>query len=93
MSAKLYFRYGSMGSSKTANALMVRFNYAERGQQALILKPQIDFRDGSAIVKSRIGLSAPCEPIENYTENKENSYRLFMEQYDCIIVDEAQFLR
>ena len=92
MSAKLYFRYGSMGSCKTANALMVRFNYAERGQQALFLKPQIDIRDGSEIVKSRIGLSAPCEPIEKYTENKENSFKLFMEQYDCIIVDEAQFL-
>lgn len=41
--AKLYFRYGVMGSSKTANALMVRYNYEERGQVALLVKPEIDF--------------------------------------------------
>ena len=34
--AKLYFRYGVMGSSKSANALMVRYNYEERGQRALM---------------------------------------------------------
>lgn len=33
--AKLYFRYGAMGSSKTANALMVAYNYKERGKRAL----------------------------------------------------------
>ena len=45
--AQLYFKYGAMGSSKTANALMVRYNYEERGQDALLVKPAIDQRDGS----------------------------------------------
>jgi thymidine kinase len=45
--AKLYFRYGVMGSSKTANALMVNYNYEERGQKALLTKPAVDRRDGS----------------------------------------------
>ena len=45
--AKLYFRYGVMGSSKTANALMVRYNYEERGQDALLVKPAVDQRDGA----------------------------------------------
>ena len=45
--AKLYFRYGAMGSSKTANAIMVQYNYQERGQKALMLKPQLDKRDGT----------------------------------------------
>ena len=58
--AKLYFRYGVMGSSKTANALMVRYNYEERGQTALMVKPQIDSRDGEHMVRSRIGLTYPC---------------------------------
>ena len=40
--AQLYFKYGVMGSSKTANALMARFNYEERGQQTLLVKPRID---------------------------------------------------
>ena len=42
--AKLVFNYGAMGSSKTANALMVAYNYEERGQHALILKPATDTR-------------------------------------------------
>lgn len=40
--AKLYFRYGAMGSSKSANILMVRYNYEERGQYAVLLKPRTD---------------------------------------------------
>lgn len=83
--AKLYFRYGAMGSSKTANAIMVQYNYQERGQNALMLKPQMDNRDGARIVGSRSGLSAPC----HYVEELDG---IDLTSYDCIIVDEAQFL-
>lgn len=83
--AKLYFRYGAMGSSKTANAIMVQYNYRERGQNALLLKPQLDSRDGEKVIGSRSGLSAPCEYIENLPS-------LNVSRYDCLIVDEAQFL-
>ena len=83
--AKLYFRYGAMGSSKTANAIMVQYNYHERGQNALLLKPRLDNRDGARLVGSRSGLSAPCSYIEELEE-------LDLSVYDCIIVDEAQFL-
>ena len=55
--AKLYFRYGAMGSSKTANAIMVQYNYAERGQRVLMVKPKLDNRDGERTVLSRCGLS------------------------------------
>ena len=58
--AQLYFKYGVMGSSKTANALMARFNYEERGQKALLVKPRMDTRDGDHQVVSRIGLTYPC---------------------------------
>ena len=44
--AKLYFRYGAMNSSKTANALMVKYNYEEQGQSVIITKPDIDTRNG-----------------------------------------------
>ena len=86
--AKLYFRYGVMGSSKSANALMVRYNYEERGQRALMVKPVIDQREGKPIVGSRIGLTYPCVWFEDLqamspAEIKANQ---------CIIVDEAQFL-
>ena len=29
--AKLWFRYGAMGSSKTAQAIMIWYNYMDRG--------------------------------------------------------------
>ena len=54
--AKLYFRYGAMSSSKTAQAIMVKYNYGERGQKALLVKPAVDIRDGARIVRSRCGL-------------------------------------
>lgn len=85
--AKLYFYYGAMGSSKTANALMTHFNYEEVGQRALLCKPQIDTRDGAHIVHSRIGLSHECISLEKVCEMSEDEIRSF----DCIIVDEVQF--
>ena len=83
--AKLYFRYGAMGSSKTANAIMVQYNYRERGQNALLLKPRLDSRDGEKLVGSRSGLCAPCEFVEDLPG-------IDLSLYDCLIVDEAQFL-
>ncbi len=74
-----------MGSSKTANAIMVQYNYMERGQKALMVKPAMETRDGEKIVASRSGLRADCEVIEELTREKAR-------KYDCIIVDEAQFL-
>ena len=74
-----------MGSSKTANAIMVQYNYHERGQKALMLKPRLETRDGEKTVRSRSGLSAPCEYVEDLDT-------IDVSAYDCLIVDEAQFL-
>lgn len=87
--AKLFFYYGAMGSSKTADALMKRYNYLERGMNPIILKPKIENRDGVKIVRSRIGLEAECEYVEDFLLSIENSNK---PEYDAIIVDEAQFL-
>ena len=83
--AKLYFRYGAMGSSKTANAIMVQYNYNERGQRVLMVKPRLDTRDGARTVLSRCGLSSECVFVEELES-------LPVADYDCVIVDEAQFL-
>ena len=83
--AKLYFRYGAMGSSKTANAVMVQYNYRERGQQVLMLKPRLENRDGATIVRSRCGLEAQCRFEEELPE-------LCLDGIACVIVDEAHFL-
>jgi len=88
---KMYFYYGAMGSSKTANALMTRFSWEDKGKKVALLKPSIDNRDGVDIVKSRAGLMAqalliyPGSKIRDVLPNP-------VEEYDNLIVDEAQFL-
>lgn len=82
--AKIKFMYGAMGSSKTANLLMIKYNYEERGKKAILLKPKLENRDGIHTIKSRIGIEAECRFVENYLEN--------IEKCDCILIDEAQFL-
>lgn len=88
--SKLYFRYGAMGSSKTANALMVRYNYEEKGKNAIILKPMLDSREGEKVVRSRMGLEYPCEYVEDFLEKTKDKQD--WSDIDAIIVDEAQFL-
>lgn len=91
--AKLYFRYGAMGSSKTANLLMVQYNYKEKGQNAIIIKPKMDNRDGDLIIKSRIGLEQPCEYLEDFLEKaKVRWLQEGWEKVNAILVDEAQFM-
>ncbi|HEY5583902.1 MAG TPA: thymidine kinase [Ruminiclostridium sp.] len=92
--AKLYFRYGAMNSSKTANALMVKYNYEERDQKVLLMKPSTDSRDGKCTIKSRAGLKEECLII-----NRDSDiYKIVCEYIEmnsivnCVIVDEAQFL-
>ena len=83
--AQLYFKYGAMGSSKTANALMARFNYEERGQKTLLVKPRMDQRDGDHMVHSRIGLEYPCVYFDEMRALSEDA----LKENACIIVDEA----
>jgi len=85
--AKLYFYYGAMGSSKTANALMAEYNYRERGQKALLAKTNIDTRDGKNIMKSRIGLQKECVLLSDVCEMDEEE----LCSYDALIIDEIQF--
>jgi thymidine kinase len=89
--AKLYFKYGVMGSSKTAQALITKFNYEERGMKVWLLKPQTDIRDGADLVKSRVGLSAHAYVLPA-KENVYESYKKLKSSVDVIIVDECQFL-
>ena len=87
--AKLYFKYGAMGSSKTANALITKFNYEERGMRVWLIKPAIDTRDGAGVIRSRIGLEAEAQIIGADTD----IYAEFALRKEChvIIADECQF--
>lgn len=87
--AKLYFKYGAMGSSKTANALITRFNYEERGMKVWLIKPSIDVRDGADVIRSRIGLEQQAYVVTPDIDLFEE----FKSHGDChvIIADECQF--
>ena len=92
--AKLVFYYGAMGCSKTANALMTRFQYIDKGLRVWLIKPEIDNRDNvinvdgtiTALVKSRVGISGEATVI------KSNDRIIPPNNTDLIICDEAQFL-
>lgn len=86
--AKLYFKYGAMGSSKTASALMVVYNYKERGKRTLLAKSVIDTRD-AGVLRSRIGLEQACITVEELVKMSDEALQI----YDCIIIDEAQFCK
>lgn len=90
--AKLYFKYGAMGSSKTAQALITKYNYEENDLKVWLIKPSADMRDGQNILRSRIGLEAEVEFIPPQTD----IYSLFDKTQkgncDVIIVDECQFM-
>ena len=90
--AKLYFKYGAMGSSKTAQALITKYNYEENDLKVWLIKPSADTRDGVQILRSRIGLAAAVEVIAPDVD----VYALFNStrsgKCDVIIVDECQFL-
>ena len=88
--AKLYFKYGSMGSSKTAQALITKYNYEENGMLVWLIKPAADQRDGAIILRSRVGLEAPAEVVAPERDLLE-AYCL-RGRTDVIIVDECQFL-
>lgn len=87
--AKLYFYYGAMGSSKSANALMAEYNYRERGQKVLLAKTNTDTRDGKNIIRSRIGLQRECVLLSDVCAMKDEDIAV----YDAVIVDEIQFAK
>lgn len=96
---KLYFRYGAMGSSKSADILMVCYNYEERGQYAVLLKSQTHNRDSEYEIFSRMGLSAPAEYVEDFIKKVSKTQSIGNKEYiyhgkkvDEVLIDEAQFL-
>ena len=90
--AKLYFKYGAMGSSKTAQALITKYNYEENDLKVWLMKPSTDVRDGAATLRSRIGLEAQVEVVSPETDILKRFVGEKEGNCDVIIVDECQFL-
>ena len=87
--AKLYFKYGAMGSSKTAQALITKYNYEENDLNVWLIKPSADTRDGAAILRSRIGLEARVEVISPDMNVMERYLASQHGKCDVIIVTSA----
>ena len=92
---KLYFRYGTMGSAKTALLLTTAYNFEERNMDYMCMKPVIDTREARKIIHSRIGIERECAWIYGNTD----LYRFALDLYerdgrivDWYLIDEAQFL-
>ena len=95
--AKVYFRYAAMNAGKSTQLLQVRHNYHERHQRTILLKPRVDYRDGQDMIRPRIGgieakvdavLSEDSDVRQIVERDREEKGRL-----DCVLVDEAQFLK
>ncbi len=87
--AKLYFKYGAMGSAKTAQALITKYNYEENGMRVWLIKPSTDNRDGQSVIRSRVGLEAKADVVTP----SDSILDMFKKQggIDIIIADECQF--
>lgn len=92
MSAKLYFRYGAMGSGKSAALLVAAYNYKERGMNVKIFNYRLDRRFGEGTVASRIGLASDSHPYDNEVTPFYDAIIDDHKKVDAIFVDEAQFL-
>ena len=90
--AKLYFKYGAMGSSKTAQALITKYNYEENGLQVWLIKPSADTRDGATVLRSRVGLEARVEVMAPDTDIRARFLAEQQGRCAVVIVDECQFL-
>jgi len=92
--AKLYFRFGAMNSGKSTAVLQVAHNYEERGMKVLLVKPEIDTK-GNDQISTRIGIGRSVDvllaPEDTLSEAVKNQSQGNVEDFDCIITDEAQF--
>ena len=87
--AKLYFRYGTVGSAKTLNLLAVAHNYRQQGKKILLMKPDMDTRFGQDKIRSRAGLEQVADVL---IQPNLSLLSLDFVGLSCILVDEAQFL-
>ncbi|HEX9024926.1 MAG TPA: thymidine kinase [Clostridium sp.] len=93
--SKLYFRYGAMNSGKSTHLMQVAYNYEERGMKVIIAKPKIDNKGGDTLV-SRLGVNKHVDLLISEYDNIfeiVNSQLKENKKIDCILVDEAQFMK
>lgn len=90
--AKLYFKYGTMGSGKSIDLLKVAYNYKERGQNVLLFNSRLDNRFSKGNITTRIGLKQEAIMFNDAT-NFIDIISDIDYDIDCILIDESQFLK
>lgn len=93
--SKLYFSYGAMNSGKSTHLMQVAYNYEERGMKVILIKPFTDTKGGERLV-SRLGVERKVDFViyeEDDILEKVKKYKEIHGEIDCILVDEAQFLK
>lgn len=91
--AKLYFYFAAMNAGKSTNLLQAAFNYRERGMATMLWTSQIDDRERSGWISSRIGLAEPAQVYNRTTDlHVKVKARLAQGPLACVLIDEAQFL-
>lgn len=88
-----------MNSGKSTALLQVAYNYEERNQRVVIVKPSVDTKGGQNVV-SRLGVERKINVLLSPEANAYKTiYKLVAKAarknkiIDCIIIDEAQFLQ
>lgn len=87
--ASLYFKYGAMNCGKSTQLIQTAFNYKQVGYNPLAIKPSLDTRSGSSLIKARVGLELSCIDIQKHESIIELEK---FNEFDVLLVDEAQFL-
>lgn len=95
MIGKLFFIYGAMNSGKSMHLLAKAHNFEERNIPFMLIKTNIDTRDGENVIHSRALGSKKCISIDvdtNILELVECKIKLTKITPMWILVDESQFL-
>lgn len=87
--AKLYFRYGVIGSGKSMTLLQIAHNYNEKNMEVLLVKPKFDDRDGIN-VESKVGLTRQVDYV--FPPKIKIRSKLLLDNIKAIIVDNAHLL-
>lgn len=90
--AKLYFKYGAMGSGKSTVLMQVAHNYQQRGFNVFVIKPKIDTKGDTKLV-SRIGITREVDWVIDSNEEVYSKIDALTNNIECVLVDEAQFLK
>lgn len=92
---KVLFKYGTMNSGKSMHLLATAYNFQEHNIPFLVLKSEIDDRDGENVIHSRALGDRECVSIgkeANIYELVATYTQISGEKLKWILVDEAQFL-